>query len=477
MAEGDLHVVSNQSPDSRIAWEGCSVLLDINDGDRLVFARLSPASTLKVGNKKCSLRPLIGCPFGSLFQVDNGPKGPFLSLVPANSDGNTPEENEKEKDESQPKEETRDNRALIDNNSAQRLSGEDIDAMRREGASGDQIIEALISNSLTFGKKTAFSQEKYRQKKQKKYAPRVLMRRPFSRSICEAYFKKYPAKIGFLRVDTLSLLISLANVSAYSDVLVLDMVGGMVTGVVAERLGGTGTVCNTYFGVTPYPMDIVRMFNLSAEICCRILQSPLSELSATQENISEPPIVDEKARSSEPESNGESASFMEGDSSHSLCEPMGTSPTTENGQQMDISSTDKIDAISEENFSPFRRASKASKPGRPASQETVELWKKNGFTSLIIAAPELDTWTILQELLPLISYSAPFAIYHQYLQPLAICMHNLQASRMAIGLQISEPWLREYQVLPCRTHPLMQMSAFGGYILSGIRVCNRSEAQ
>lgn len=42
----------------------------------------------------------------------------------------------------------------------------------------------------------------------------------------------------FLRVDALSLLLSLANVSAYSDVLVVDMVGGMLTGAVAERLGG-----------------------------------------------------------------------------------------------------------------------------------------------------------------------------------------------------------------------------------------------
>ncbi|KAL6995832.1 hypothetical protein U1Q18_005968, partial [Sarracenia purpurea var. burkii] len=65
---------SNQN--SRITWEGCSVLLDINDGDRLVFARLTAASSLKIGNKKFALQPLIGCPFGSLFQVENGKEGP-----------------------------------------------------------------------------------------------------------------------------------------------------------------------------------------------------------------------------------------------------------------------------------------------------------------------------------------------------------------------------------------------------------------
>ncbi|KAJ6931518.1 hypothetical protein NC652_014879 [Populus alba x Populus x berolinensis] len=75
---------------------------------------------------------------------------------------------------------------------AQTLTSEDIDEMRRQGAKGDEIIEALIANSATFEKKTAFSQEKYRIKKQKKYAPRVLL------SICEAYFKKYPNRIGYL---------------------------------------------------------------------------------------------------------------------------------------------------------------------------------------------------------------------------------------------------------------------------------------
>lgn len=32
------------SQDRRVTWEGCSVLLDINDGDRLVFARLNQGS-------------------------------------------------------------------------------------------------------------------------------------------------------------------------------------------------------------------------------------------------------------------------------------------------------------------------------------------------------------------------------------------------------------------------------------------------
>lgn len=36
----------------------------------------------------------------------------------------------------------------------------------------------------------------------------------------------------------MSLLLSMANVGAYSDILVVDMIGGIITGAVAERLGG-----------------------------------------------------------------------------------------------------------------------------------------------------------------------------------------------------------------------------------------------
>ncbi|WJX15664.1 hypothetical protein P8452_05777 [Trifolium repens] len=447
----------NESKSSRLTWEGCSVLLDINDGDRLVFARLSPAAKLKIGNKNCSLQPLNGCPFGTVFQLDSSSDGaPFLSPFQPKGNVNSTEEIKDGQFQAESKDgqlsgESKDNRSLIDNNTAQSLTGEDIEDMRRQGAKGNEIIEALIANSATFDKKTSFSQEKYRLKKQKKYAPKVLIRRPVARSICEAYFKKYPLKIGFLRVDTLSLLLSMANVSSNSDILVVDMVGGLLTGAVAERLGGTGFVCNSYLGQAP-SMDIVRIFNLSDEICKRILRTSISDLLSQKESPEQNPKHD--VGSVESQSNDQmSASVSMEEISHS--------------------SENVISDLGAENSSfPALRACKAIKAGEKASQEMIDSWKENGFSSLIIAAPDLDTWTLVKDLLPLLSNSAPFSIYHQYLQPLATCMHNLQLEKMAIGLQITEPWLREYQVLPSRTHPCMQMSAFGGYILSGTKICN-----
>ncbi|VVB03491.1 unnamed protein product [Arabis nemorensis] len=430
----------SQDPNPRFAFEGCSVLLDVNDGDRLVFARLSGGAILKIGNKNYSLKPLIGAPFGSLFQVENGEEGSFLSrILPVKQENNS----------NNVIDDSRDNRELVDNNEAQSLTGEEIEAMRREGAKGDEIIEALIANSKTFDKKFQFSQEKYKLKKQKKYAPKLLLRRPFARSICEAYFKKYPSRIGFIRVDALSLLLTMANVTAYSDVLVVDMVGGLVTGAVAERLGGTGYVCNAYKGKYPYSVEMVRMFNFSDKVIERIVQSSISELSSpasSEENNQQEVVYNAEININE--------------------------PSTSDMVVEEISVTAEATVVGA--VAPECKIIKAPKAGAKASKEAIQMWRENGFSSLIIAAQDQDPWSVAKDVLPLLSYSAPFAIYHQYLQPLATCMHNLQQEKMAINLQITEPWLREYQVLPSRSHPHMQMSSFGGYVLSGIRISTTS---
>ncbi|KMZ70260.1 tRNA (Adenine-N(1)-)-methyltransferase non-catalytic subunittrm6 [Zostera marina] len=503
MEEGNT---TNAHEDSqRVTWEGCSVLLDVNDGDRFVFARLTTAATLSVGSYQIPLGPLIGRPFGSLFQMRTGPDGPFLieDQSKASSDSqHTNGADTKENGMDWKNNQSKDNRALNDTNTAQNLQHSDIVEMKREGVSGDQIIEALISNSSTFAEKTVFSQEKYKIKKQKKFAPKVLLRRPWARSICEAYLKKKPVKIGYLRFDTLSLMLASANVSGYSDVLVVDQTGGMVTGAVAERLGSTGNVCCTYLGLKSYPIDIVKIFNFSPDLCSRILQSPLPVLSSVR--VEDTQILQNPVNSIPSEIATTNSLLNSTPSQVSMTNSplnptpsqisMTNSPLNPRPSQIPITCADivKIDVSSRQSIpSPkdhleetsdctdmnlkctdkaFERRKVSCNPGQNATQARVNLWKERGFTSLIIAAPNLDLDSLVEDLLPLLTYSAPFVIYHQFLQPLAVCMKKLMTSKIAIALRISEPFIREYQVLPGRTHPFMEMNGFGGYILSGIRV-------
>lgn len=77
----------------------------------------------------------------------------------------------------------------------------------------------------------------------------------------------------------------------------------------------------------------------------------------------------------------------------------------------------------------------------------------------------------LMELLPFLAPSSPFVVYCEYIEPLTECFMNLQKKKLAINLHLSDTWMREYQVLPGRTHPSMSMTQSGGFILTGTKLC------
>lgn len=83
---GDYHIlvgfVFNLVP--VLEWKDIfSVFFEFEFDNRLCdFGRI-----VKIGNKNYPLQPLIGCPFGSVFQVENGIKGPCLSRVTSTTEG------------------------------------------------------------------------------------------------------------------------------------------------------------------------------------------------------------------------------------------------------------------------------------------------------------------------------------------------------------------------------------------------------
>lgn len=58
---------------------------------------------------------------------------------------------------------------------------------------------------------------------------------------------------------------------------------------------------------------------------------------------------------------------------------------------------------------------------------------------------------------------------HRY-QPLSDAVKALMNSATVLNPTIVEPWLRQYQVLPGRTHPEMNGTAHGGYIMHATRI-------
>lgn len=77
--------------------------------------------------------------------------------------------------------------------------------------------------------------------------------------------------------------------------LVLETCSGLVTGAVAERLGGFGHVCTTYLGDRCPPLEATRMLNFSDSIKQSMSTAPLATLLRYQAE----PAVDEAHRGSE----------------------------------------------------------------------------------------------------------------------------------------------------------------------------------
>lgn len=89
--------------------------------------------------------------------------------------------------------------------------------------------------------------------------------RPTIYSITDYFFTKNPDKIKNIRVDTLSQLLSLANVRANSKLLVVDDTQGLIVSSVLERMGGYGKLVAIHDGDYPN-YDILRYMSFPKSI-------------------------------------------------------------------------------------------------------------------------------------------------------------------------------------------------------------------
>ncbi|KAI9224304.1 Gcd10p family-domain-containing protein [Blastocladiella britannica] len=134
------------------------------------------------------------------------------------------------------------NQDIYDDNSNQKLTNVEIDALKSEGKQGKELIDAIISGHADFDKKTEFSKAKYIKKKREKFLRQFTPVRIDAATLCQFYFEKTPWKTRELRLDVLALLLTSANIRAHARVLVFDDTAGMLTAAILERMGGTGEV-------------------------------------------------------------------------------------------------------------------------------------------------------------------------------------------------------------------------------------------
>ncbi|RHY26646.1 hypothetical protein DYB32_007430 [Aphanomyces invadans] len=423
---------------SDVIREGDTVVCYTSD-DRVFFQEILPRMTIRIGKVQIPVKCVVGFPFGSIFEEKE------KTLVPVEGglfpDPVAPEVGEFEVP-------TNDNRSYTDTNDSQKLSNVEIAELRAQGVNGSALIAKLVENSDTWDTKTDFSKQKYLKKKQQKYMPRIQMVRCTAMALCDVYHVRQPSKILNLRFDIIGQILSYGNIYAGAQVMVVETCMGLITGAIAERMLGHGTLLAGYEGQQP-SVDTIRRFNFDQAVNDSIVYFPFHYIG--QLDNDEAALVAKEAALNEEEQPSEDV--LEARKAEVAAR---IAMYTEAEQK-------KYLAKKEQRKLKQRQA----KPKKTPSD--IRALLRAPSDSLVIVT-HYDPLAVLLQLLPRLGLSRPFVVYCEYLEPLATAFDALQRMESIINLQLNDTWTREYQILPGRTHPEMTMSAGSGYLLSGIKV-------
>ncbi|XP_018422147.1 PREDICTED: tRNA (adenine(58)-N(1))-methyltransferase non-catalytic subunit TRM6 [Nanorana parkeri] len=448
----------------------------IQEGDHVVMKKEDVYKAVQVQRRKkvifekqwIYLDNAVGKHYGTTFEITAG--------------GNLqPKRNEVAAAE--PKEAGADNRNIIDDGKSQKLTRDDIEALKEKGIKGQEIVQQLIENSTTFRDKTEFAQEKYIKKKKKKYEAIITIVKPSTRILSMMYYAREPGKICQLRYDTLAQMLTLGNIHAGSQVIVMETCAGLVLGSVMERMGGYGSVIQMYPGTGPV-RAATDCFGFPKSFYKTLYEFPLSKveslISGTFSGHTSVSTEQDSAEG-EKESNGsaldkqEPAQEVDEDSCPAM-EPESTvdSSQPENQGEMEVCGEENSEKDQNPEKKPIAMEKKRKQDERRKRESEAAVLLQNKNADGLIIASRFHPAPLLLTLLGFVSPSRPFVVYCQYKEPLLECYTKLRERGGVINLKLSETWLRNYQVLPNRSHPKLVMSGGGGYLLHGITVAREA---
>ena len=351
-------------------------------------------------------------PYGSVFEL----KGNELTQIPSSQWQTLQEQTNLDSQH----DENKDNSSLFHQTNNQQLTQNEILKMKSDTSNfnEDVLINKIAESSKTFHLKTEFSKEKYLKSKKAKHTSKFITLKANSSNITEMYFHRKPEKTMGIRMDTLSQLLSLANIHHNQYVLCVESCTGLIVGSIAERMNGFGKIFNVYCEKNPIMEIANKMFNLTDK---------------------EREIIN----------NVNIGLFND---------------------KLWINDTEESDKKLKEIIDSNSKLAKF-KDTRPSLYDIKQWVKMEKCDSLVICC-KYHPLTLMKHLYKYLDYGCPFVVWCEFIQPLTEIKQWFLGDDgvEAIGLQVHENWFREHQVLPQRTHPMVNMHHLGGYILSGIKV-------
>lgn len=368
-----------------------------------------------------NVEDVLGYPYGQAFEIENENKvKPIESLDIGITDLAELDSDDLISGSS------KDNRLLVDQGNVQKLTVEEIEEMKNKIGGNEvarEIIQTMIKNHGSFDKKTAYSQEKYLDRKHKKFLRRFSINYLTSNEMLDyLYFEKEPFRILNLSIEMLGLMMSYGNVMPGGNYLVVDETGGLVVYAMLERMGNKGTITLLHENDQP-SIHVLNKTRYAKEIST----SPESMVQCI--NVLQ---------------------FLEPETERPDFKPL---------------DEEEYKKLPETMRTQYDRKLKRFQITNKVLDRVIQ----NDFESLIYVST-LNPTTFVPRIIPRLRGSSPLVIYNQYKEALIELNHIFLREKGILLPNIHHSVVRRYQTVPGKIHPLMTSRSDGGYILTGLKV-------
>lgn len=444
--------------------------------------KLKQQGSIILGNFTVELDAVIGNKYQDVFQMKLKKEGKKLHVLEKVEKIITIDQINVEKS-------GKDNRNIKGDNTSQGLTKEEIDRMRDESASANDIVEKLIVNSKSFGLKTEYAQEKYMKKKEKKYFEYIKIRKPTVRLLAEMFYRQDPSKTLGIRIDDLSQILTYANVQSDGNYLLYDSgSSGLMAAGILDRIGACteGKLVHMHPGNECQKSGLLGM-NFPAEQFERCINVNLySVLRCYYQNCKgsscKGKIKEEKLTEEDIEKNLEDVKedtkeikAIEVDLNKEKIEleipkneiKIKETSKTGNKRPIDVEETRKnyFKKLKKEDHSSGQK-----KPGWMFENEKACSILKDKVDGLILTVKEHPI-SLVKELSQFLKGSRNLVVFSVLREPLQDLYVHLKCRCDFISIRVFNNFMRCYQVLPERTHPAINMNS-GGYILTAVKLSN-----
>lgn len=395
------------------------------------------------------------------FWVENGS---IRAMTSAESKSTEIVNNDDEDDECQ-----RDNRNVVDDNTSQKLSTAEIEQLKESGLTQGDLVDVVVRGSMTFAGKNTFSQQKYVQRKRRKYLQYFHMEPITTRSLMGFHTQRDPRRILDLRLDSLANIMTLANIQPglSQSVLIWDDSLGLVTGAILTKIGhvnddltplqytGPNPESSTYTDQVDDPIS-AKKYNIQKDQNTRCEATVVNVHSEPQMQV--PNIIHWNL----------SADIRA--QLHSAHIKMIDPELQEYTAKVDTDPSKfppPIDADQER----IRLSRYLDRRNR--RQRVTNLFKERQFDSLVIITSNTDVLALLTRLVPFLKSSGKLVVYAQSRELVFESYFHLRRSKEQwVDVNAQDSWCRPYQTATGRVHPAMNCDGGTGTIISATKVCN-----